>query len=52
MGELLTSIKEYLSGLISDKQRVIKKIVSDFNKSYEPMNKNRKTEKELEKETE
>ena len=51
-GELLTSIKEYLSGLISDKQRVIKKIVSDFNKSYEPMNKNRKTEKELEKEIE
>lgn len=50
--ELLTSIKEYLSGLISDKQRVIKKIVSDFNKSYEPMNKNRKTEKELEKEIE
>lgn len=51
-GELLTSIKEYLSGLISDKQRVIKKIVSDFNKSCEPMNKNRKTEKELEKEIE
>lgn len=51
-GELLTSIKEYLSGLISDKQRVIKKIVSDFNKSYEPMNKNLKTEKELEKEIE
>ena len=50
--ELLTSIKEYLSGLISDKQRVIKKIVSDFNKSYEPMSKNRKTEKELEKEIE
>ncbi len=50
--ELLTSIKEYLSGLISDKQRVIKKIVSDFNKSCEPMNKNRKTEKELEKEIE
>ena len=51
-GELLTSIKEYLSGLISDKQRVIKKIVSDFNKSYEPMNKNRKMEKELDKEIE
>lgn len=49
-GELLTSIKEYLSGLISDKQKVIKKIVADFNKTYEPISKNKSTAKEIEKE--
>lgn len=49
-GELLNSIKQYLAGLIEDKPKVIKKIVSDFEKSYEPMYKNLQTEKELIKE--
>ena len=51
-GELLDSIKQYLAGMIEDKQRVIKKIIADFNKNYEPMCKNLKTEKEISKEIE
>lgn len=51
-GELLASIKQYLTELIEDKQKVIKKIVSDFNKNYAPMHQNLKTEKEITKEIE
>lgn len=48
--ELLDSIKKYLGGMIEDKQRVIKKAIADFNKSYEPLHKSRQSEKELTKE--
>ncbi len=51
-GELLDSIKKYLTGLIEDKQKVIKKIVSDFNTNHETMHQNLKTEKEISKEIE
>lgn len=51
-GELLASIKQYLTELIEDKQKVIKKIVTDFNKNYAPMHQNLKTEKEITKEIE
>ena len=51
-GELLESIKKYLTSLIEDKQKVIKKIIKDFNKNYEPMHQNLKTEKEIAKEIE
>lgn len=51
-GELLASINQYLTELIEDKQKVIKKIVSDFNKNYAPMHQNLKTEKEITKEIE
>ena len=50
--ELLASIKQFLTELIEDKQKVIKKIVSDFNKNYAPMHQNLKTEKEITKEIE
>ncbi len=51
-GELLDSIKKYLASLIEDKQKVIKKIIKDFNKNYEPMHQNLKTEKEIAREIE
>lgn len=50
--ELLNSITEYLSTMILDKQKIIKKITADFNKQYKPMNKNLSDKKSLEKEIE
>ena len=50
--ELLNSIKKYLASLISDKQKVIKKIVKDFNKNYEPVHQNLKSSKDITKEIE
>ncbi len=50
--ELLNSIKKYLASLIKDKPKVIKKIVSAFNKNYEPIHQNLKTGKEIKKEIE
>ena len=47
---MLSSIKQYLAGLIEDKQKVIKKIVKDFNRNYAPIHQNLKTEKEITKE--
>ena len=51
-GELLNSIKKYLASLIEDKQKVIKKIIKDFNKNYEPIHQNLKSSKEIKKEIE
>ncbi len=45
--ELIKSIKEYFSNFIKDKQKVIKKVVADFNKNYKSNNENIKTEKDL-----
>lgn len=45
--ELLNSIIKYLTSLILDKQKIIKKVIADFNKCYEPIYKNRQSEKEI-----
>ncbi len=50
--DLLNSIKKYLASLIEDKQKVIKKIIKDFNKNYEPIHQNLKSSKEIKKEIE
>lgn len=48
--QLLNSIIKYITSLILDKQKVIKKVIADFNKYYEPIYKNRQSEKEINKE--
>ena len=50
--ELLNAIKKYLAGLVNNKQKIINKIVCDFNKNCESIHENHKTEKEMKKEIE
>lgn len=45
--ELLTAIREYFSGLLSDKPRVIERIIAEFNRQYKAKDDNQVSEKEL-----
>lgn len=50
--ELINAIKDYFCEIAEDKQKIIKKITSDFNRHYKPMSKNIENKKTLKKDIE